>query len=386
MQYLFTLRLLKIPESECPYVWIRLPGHKWPKSSSNIEDPVALLERNLYGHPLAGLCGKDSSTKFFWNTVVRKFQIGTVCLFFEHKDCSYHETWMTSTWLERSRIWLPCERIRWQTLILTNQLHFMTVNIWDVVNVNANRMKLFLRNFQRCVNHVFLLEQLKNYQGGKSLTQGRWPGPTTWKDILRNASKDTASWQTTKCSSYTKFQVLAWMSITSNRKNLNQSENFHKYAHKKFWNVRTWHELEDQTFFGLSTNLQEQSQNGLMLATDVWQCWFRTFTTQVTTDNIVMWVTRLSIVDWVDFKTLTLLETLRTQNQLRGESDVSSEAEHLSPSIRYARKTNCCLAQFYRVWNHFIGCWIANGWTSCSRPLGQSNCSVTFNKQRWKTR
>ena len=25
-------RLLKIPKSECPEVWIRLPRHKWPKS------------------------------------------------------------------------------------------------------------------------------------------------------------------------------------------------------------------------------------------------------------------------------------------------------------------------------------------------------------------
>ena len=44
-------RLLKIPKSECPYVWIRLPRHKWPKSWANIEDPLVLLERNLYGHP-----------------------------------------------------------------------------------------------------------------------------------------------------------------------------------------------------------------------------------------------------------------------------------------------------------------------------------------------
>ena len=33
-------------------MWIRLPRHKWPKSWSNMEDPVVLLERNLYGHPL----------------------------------------------------------------------------------------------------------------------------------------------------------------------------------------------------------------------------------------------------------------------------------------------------------------------------------------------
>ena len=36
-------------------MWIRLPRHKWPKSWSSMEDPVVPLERNLYGHPLAGL-------------------------------------------------------------------------------------------------------------------------------------------------------------------------------------------------------------------------------------------------------------------------------------------------------------------------------------------
>ena len=48
-------KLLKIPKSECPDSWIRLPRHKWPKSWSSMEDPAFPLERNLYGHPLAGL-------------------------------------------------------------------------------------------------------------------------------------------------------------------------------------------------------------------------------------------------------------------------------------------------------------------------------------------
>ena len=43
-------KLLKIPKSECPDIWIRLPRHKWPKSWSSMEDPVVPLERNLYGH------------------------------------------------------------------------------------------------------------------------------------------------------------------------------------------------------------------------------------------------------------------------------------------------------------------------------------------------
>ena len=48
-------KIIEIPKSECPDIWIRLPRHKWPKSWSSMEDPVVPLERNLYGHPLAGL-------------------------------------------------------------------------------------------------------------------------------------------------------------------------------------------------------------------------------------------------------------------------------------------------------------------------------------------
>ena len=48
-------KLLKIPKSECPDIWSRLPRHNWPKLWSSIEDPVVPLERNLYGDPLAGL-------------------------------------------------------------------------------------------------------------------------------------------------------------------------------------------------------------------------------------------------------------------------------------------------------------------------------------------
>ena len=48
-------KLLKILKSDCPDIWIRLPRHKWPKSWSSMEDRVVPLERNLYGHPLAGL-------------------------------------------------------------------------------------------------------------------------------------------------------------------------------------------------------------------------------------------------------------------------------------------------------------------------------------------
>ena len=176
------------------------------------------------------------------------------------------------------------------------------------------------------------------------------------------------------------------MIISSNRKNLNQSENYRKFAHKLSWHACNWHGLGHQTFYGLSTNLQEQLQNGLRLATEDWQDWFRTFITQMTADNIVMWVTRLSIVDWVCFKTRTLLATLRTRSQPQVVSYVSSEAEHFCPHQLDVQETNVSIPQFCRVWNYFFGCWIAHGWTPCFRPLGHGNWSVTFDEQHCKKR
>ena len=53
-----TPRLLRIPMSECTDIWIRLPRHTWLRTWMNIEDAAVPHERNLYGHPLAGLLCK----------------------------------------------------------------------------------------------------------------------------------------------------------------------------------------------------------------------------------------------------------------------------------------------------------------------------------------
>ena len=88
-------KLLKIPKSESPDIWIRLPRHKWPKSWSSMEDPVVPLERNLYGHPLAGLLWERQFEKILLKHGWRKFQIGNVSLFIVKKDYSYLCMWTT---------------------------------------------------------------------------------------------------------------------------------------------------------------------------------------------------------------------------------------------------------------------------------------------------
>ena len=68
--------LLKIPKSECPDIWIRVPKHKWPTSWSSMEDPVVPFERNLYGYHPSGrtIVGEAIWESSFINTVGKKFQ------------------------------------------------------------------------------------------------------------------------------------------------------------------------------------------------------------------------------------------------------------------------------------------------------------------------
>ena len=126
-------KLLKIPKSECPDIWIRLPRYKWPKSWSNMEDPVVPLERNLYGHPLAGLLWERQ----FENTVVRRFLIGNVSLYIIKKDYSYLCMWMTKNWLERNKTLIRCGNYSTKKSIWENQHLSWVMYTWAALKDNV---------------------------------------------------------------------------------------------------------------------------------------------------------------------------------------------------------------------------------------------------------
>ena len=82
-------KLLKIPKSECPDIWIRLSRHKWPKSWSSIEDQLFLLN---------GICtvilrqdyyGKGNLRRSYPSTVGRRFPIGNAYSYTVKKGFSY---------------------------------------------------------------------------------------------------------------------------------------------------------------------------------------------------------------------------------------------------------------------------------------------------------
>ena len=74
-------KLLKIPKSECPDIWIRFPWHKWPKSWSSVWKTQSFFLSEICTVILWQDCyGKGNLRKSCWDTVGRKVS-NWECLF-----------------------------------------------------------------------------------------------------------------------------------------------------------------------------------------------------------------------------------------------------------------------------------------------------------------
>ena len=182
-------KLLKIPKSECPDFWIRLPRHKWPKSWSYVEDPVVPLERNLHGRLLAGLSSwARLFEKILLKYVRKRFPIGNAFSYTVKKGCSYLCMWMTSNWLERMKTLIRCRKYSIKKLIWENQHFSLIMYSWDVLEDNVKSAKILLTIAEPCLSHEFPRVELKNDHARKICASLR--GPTIWKVMPRNVWND----------------------------------------------------------------------------------------------------------------------------------------------------------------------------------------------------
>ena len=114
--------LLKNTESECPYIWIRQPRHKWSKSWSCIEDPVVPLEQNLYGYPF----GKTIMAKAIWENLIEA-RLGESfnweCLFVHRQNVLFLSVYVDDIKLagKETKHWSVAETIQQKKSIWENQ-------------------------------------------------------------------------------------------------------------------------------------------------------------------------------------------------------------------------------------------------------------------------
>ena len=95
-----------------------------------------------------------------------------------------------------------------------------------------------------------------------------------------------------------------------------------------------------------------------------------------------MWVSRLSSVGWVFFPRLRFCRRPRRfwKSTSGGISCIFGSRTFVT-ICWMCKKTNFSIPQFYRIRNHFVGCWTATGWITCSGFMGRGDGSVTFVEQ-----
>ena len=241
-------KLLKIPKSECPDIWIRLPRHKWPKSWSSMEDPVVPLERNLYGHPLAGLMGKAILEHPIETWLGENSKLGmSLCSLWDRilliRVCGCHSI----GWKE-TKPWSDVEATQQRFLFgRTNiflgscvlGLHSMTIR-------NKQRHRGPLQNHVRISNFSGEIGKItipsKSSYFFMVLRHGR-----SWQEVCVERSCELGNKTTqqlykvsTPCIDDHHFK----------RKKRNLLENCHMYALKLSWNAYIWQESDDLLFYG----------------------------------------------------------------------------------------------------------------------------------------
>ena len=226
-------KLLKILKSECPDIWIRLPRHKWPKSWSSMEDPVVPLERNLYGHPLAGLLWERQFEKILLKHGWEKIP-NWECLFVHRGKGLFLSVYVDDIKLAGKKHNLDH--------VESNQLRsrFGRTNIFSgscILGMHSKKMRKKQRYCGQLQNHV----RIANFHGRireiitiPSKSSYFFMVLMTWLVMQRSVWKDIASRQTRRLSNSTKYLLHASMTTTSKKKNGNLWENCQKYALKLF--------------------------------------------------------------------------------------------------------------------------------------------------------
>ena len=198
---------MKIPKSECPDIWIRLPRHKW----SSMEDPVVPLERNLYGHPLAGLLWERQFEKILLQHSWEKFS-NWECFFVHRKKGFFLSVYVDDIKLAGKNQNID---LMWK-VIWENQHLSLIMYTWAVLKDYVKQAKTLWTITEPCLNREFPRGELKNFHSTRIFVF--LYGPTIWKVMPRNAWSDIVSWRTRRLSNSTKYLLHASMTTTSKRK------------------------------------------------------------------------------------------------------------------------------------------------------------------------
>ena len=208
-------KLLKIHNSECPDMWIRLPRRKWPESWYSMEDPVVPLERNLYGHPLAGLLWERQFgkilLKYGWEKVSN-----WECLFVHREKGLFLSVYVDDKLAGKKQNIDPMWKELNKEVDLGEPTTFLDHENLGCTQRQCEISKDIVDNYRTMFESEFPQGDWKNYHSLKIFVFLH--GLMTWLVMQRSVWNDIVSWRTRRLSNSTKYLLHALITITSKKK------------------------------------------------------------------------------------------------------------------------------------------------------------------------
>ena len=295
-------KLLRIPQTECPDVWIRLPRHTWPRSWFSIEDPVVPLERNLYGHLLAGLFLERQFEKIQLQHCWEKV-FNWECLFVHRQKGLFLSEYVDDIKLAGKTKIDPMWKVLNKEVDLGEPTSFLDHVYLDCTRRQCEISKDILDNYRTMFESRISAGEVEKLPFPQNLRISSWS-----YDMEGHAKKCVERYcELAKRTTQQLYKVSTPCIDDHHFKEEEMKSVGEMSALKLFWNARTWHELEGLIFYGQWINMHDLWQNGPKLVTNAWIDWFHTFITHVNTN-----------ADWDCFKTPFLREFLNSKSTSGG--------------------------------------------------------------------
>ena len=180
-----------------------------------MEDPVVPLERNLFGHPLAGLLWERQFEKILlkhgWEKVSNR-----QCLFV-HREKGFLSVYVDDIKLVGKKQNIdPMWKVLNKEVDCGEATSFLDLVYLVCTQRQCEVSKDIIDNYRPCLNREFPRGELKNFHTPRIFVFLH--GPIIWKVMRRNVWNDIVSWQTRRLNNSTKNLLHASMTTTSKKK------------------------------------------------------------------------------------------------------------------------------------------------------------------------
>ena len=352
-------KLLKIPKSECPDIWIRLHRHNGLSHGPVSKTQSFSLERNLYGHPLAGLLWERQFVKILLKHGWEKVS-NWKCLFVHRQKGLFLSVYVDDIkigWKE-TKHWSDVENTQ-QRCRFGRTIFFP----WScLLGMHSKTMWNKQRSCGQLQNHVWIA----NFRGVNRKVSIPWESSYLFMVF----------WYGGSCKEM--CGAILWVGKQDDSTTLQSIYSMHRWPSFQEEEMKSVGELSKvcsqivlkclylarigrPDILWSMNKLARSITNGSKPVINAWIDWIHIFITHVNTDSIAMWVILLNNADWDCFKTLTSQEILKIRNPLLEEHCACFWKSYICSNKLDVQETNFSFAQFNRTRNHLFGRWIEIG-------------------------